>query len=227
MLKKRVVGTWSKRIVSYILIIAIVLGLIPQSALAAEKSITEKSYISDCFTITYKENSAWGNYVNADVTIKNDTDSAKSLWQIEFDFDGEVDNVWNADIISSNDGKYVFAAKTYNSTISVGQSVSFGFIAHGIDSKPSIPKNISFVDDKKNTEENVTGTSEEIESAGIELSGGGTACIKCTKDRYIVKTDTVSFDAERDGSKVHRSNLVVYFNDGDSMVLESIEKNID
>lgn len=83
------------------------------------------------------------------------------------------------------------------------------------------------VDDKKNTEENVTGTSEEIESAGIELSGGGTACIKCTKDRYIVKTDTVSFDAERDGSKVHRSNLVVYFNDGDSMVLESIEKNID
>lgn len=174
MLKKRVVGTWSKRIVSYILIIAIVLGLIPQSALAAEKNITEKSYISDGFTITYKENSAWGNYVNADVTIKNDTDSAKSLWQIEFDFDGEVDNVWNADIISSNDGKYVFAAKTYNSTISVGQSVSFGFIAHGINSKPSIPKNISFVDDKKNTDDSTgsnTSGGENSEETGTVIPG--------------------------------------------------------
>lgn len=143
---KRDLRRWRKAIVSYVLVAALVLGLIPQSAYAAETEAAEKTYTSEGFTITYKESSAWGNYVNAEVTLKNETDCAKSLWKVTFDYEGEIDSVWNADIISSENGTYVLSAKTYNSTIGAGQSVSFGFMAHGTEGKPSIPESIAFAD---------------------------------------------------------------------------------
>lgn len=89
-----------KRVISCVLVCAMILGLIPQSVYAApsEGTDTQKTYSSDGFTITYKEASAWDNYVNAEITLANDTDSAKSLWEIQFSYDGEIDSIWNTDI---------------------------------------------------------------------------------------------------------------------------------
>ncbi len=57
-------------------------------------------------------------------------------------------SIWNGDILSSEDGTYVIGAKTYNSTIAKGQSVTFGFMAHGDATKPTFPQNIHFADTK-------------------------------------------------------------------------------
>ena len=156
-----------KRVISCVLVCAMILGLIPQSVYAApsEGTDTQKTYSSDGFTITYKEASAWDNYVNAEITLANDTDSAKSLWEIQFSYDGEIDSIWNADIKNHDDGTYVLEAKTYNSTIAAGQSVTLGFMAHGSSAKPAMPESITFADasaseDKK--DEDTEGGDSEI-----------------------------------------------------------------
>lgn len=61
-----------KRVISCVLVCAMILGLIPQSVYAApsEGTDTQKTYSSDGFTITYKEASAWDNYVNAEITLE-------------------------------------------------------------------------------------------------------------------------------------------------------------
>lgn len=153
MLHRRTVRIWTKRLISAVLIISMLLGLIPQSAYmvsvkAEEASETEQTYTDDGFTITYRETSAWSNYVNAEITLKNNTDADKSLWKVEFDYDGQLDSIWNGDILSSENGTYVIGAKTYNSTIAKGQSVTFGFMAHGDAAKPTFPQNIHFADTK-------------------------------------------------------------------------------
>ncbi|MBQ4284711.1 MAG: cellulose binding domain-containing protein [Lachnospira sp.] len=151
-----------KRMLSVVLIISMVMQLIPFSVYAAETGAQKSYYDSGC-TITYKENSTWGNYVNADVTIKNNTDYPKSLWSLYMDYDGNIDSIWNADIVSNIDGIYEIAAKDYNTTIEAGQTVSFGFIAYGKDSKPSLPKAITFVNSKvddEGDEEDATVSSE-------------------------------------------------------------------
>ena len=152
-IRKRKWKQWGRQLLSFVLVVALMLGLIPSSAYATGVTPTkaEQTYASEGCSITYKETSSWGNYVNADIVLKNDTDSDKSLWKIEMVYDGCIDNIWNADIISFEDGHYTIAAKTYNSTIAAGQSVSFGFMAYGEDGKPAFPSEISFVDDSENT----------------------------------------------------------------------------
>ncbi len=156
--KRRLYG---KRLISMVLIFALLLGLIPQSAYATGTASTmvEQEYVSEGCTITYKETSTWSNYVNADIVIKNETDSDKSLWQLQLVYDGQIENIWNADIVSSEDGIYEITAKSYNSTIAAGQSVSFGFTAYGAESKPEVPENIIYVTDQTGNDE--SGNDDE------------------------------------------------------------------
>lgn len=166
MMNKRKTRQLGRRILSYVLVVAMVLGLIPESAYAAgakqDDMAAQQDYLSQGFTITYQENNVWGNSVNAQIILKNNTDSAKSLWQLEMTYDGEIDNIWNADIVSSEQGKYVLGAKTYNSTISAGDSVCIGFISHGTEGKPNVPKSIAFLEEEeeKNTEQDKSKQDE-------------------------------------------------------------------
>ena len=150
---------------SLLLIALLILGLIPSSAYATGTTtdLVEKEYTSEGCTITYRETSTWGNYVNADVIIENTTDSDKSLWQLELVYGGTIDSIWNADIVSSDNGTYVIAAKTYNTTIAAGQSVSFGFQAYGEEGKPEVPESITYV--KENTDDAIGSEEEDSDSS--------------------------------------------------------------
>lgn len=68
---------------------------------------------------------------------------------------------------------------------------------------------------------------DKIESSDIQLSNGNTAHIECYKNRYILKTATETEEIERYGKKVQINNLKIYFSNGEFMIIESIEKNID
>ena len=175
---------WGKAVLSYLLIISMVLGLIPQSAYAAETETasTNEVYEDEGFTITYEEGTAWGEYVNVNITLQNNTDHAKSLWKLTFDYEGQIDSIWNADIVSSEKNKYVVAAKNYNSTIGAGQSVSFGFIAHGTDKKVSAPKKIQFV-----KESGSEGSSEgSTEEGGSTETGGESGDDDVPEQGYVI-----------------------------------------
>ena len=110
--------SWGKAVLSYLLILSMVLGLIPQSvyAVGVETASANEVYEDEGFTITYEEGTAWGEYVNVNITLQNNTDHAKSLWMLTFDYEGQIDSIWNADIVSSEKNKYVVAAKNYNTT---------------------------------------------------------------------------------------------------------------
>ena len=99
----------------------------------------------------------------------------KSLWGIQFSYDGEIDSIWNADIKNHDDGTYVLEAKTYNSTIAAGQSVTLGFMAHGSSAKPAMPESITFADasasEDKRTEDTEGGDSEGYRYTGGHNSG--------------------------------------------------------
>lgn len=154
---RRDVRRWGRQILSFLLIAAMILGLIPQSAYAsaaeATAKVAEKTYESEDCVITYKESSAWGNYVNADITIKNEGKNQQANWKLSLIFDGTIDNIWNADVLSSENGSCIIGAKTYNSVIEPGQSVSFGFQAYGADGKPAAPEEIKLVKDTPSQDE--------------------------------------------------------------------------
>ena len=192
-IRRREIKTWGRRLLSFVLVTALMLGLIPESAYGAgtqSRAAGEAVYTSGDCDITYKETNTWGNYVNVDVTITNNGDGTIDPWKLLLLYDGTISNIWNADIEASGEGKYRIAAKSYNAKLEAGKSVSFGFTACGETEKPEAPLGISMegaasgtteektTQEEQNTTEQEGGSTGQVEAGGTEdtgkPSGGGT-----------------------------------------------------
>ena len=183
-IKTSVIKTCGRRLLSFVLVTALMLGLIPESAYAAgtqSRPAGEAVYTSGDCDITYKETNTWGNYVNVDVTITNNGDGTIDPWKLLLQYDGTISNIWNADMEASGEGEYRIAAKSYNAKLEAGKSVSFGFTACGETEKPEVPLGISMegaasgTTEEKTSEEITAGqknTEQETESTTQEESTG-------------------------------------------------------
>lgn len=71
----------------------------------------------------------WGTGFTGQITIRNPSASAINNWQLEFDFAGQIANIWDGKFISRVGNHYVVANAGWNATIPAGGSASFGFVA--------------------------------------------------------------------------------------------------
>jgi aryl-phospho-beta-D-glucosidase BglC (GH1 family) len=70
----------------------------------------------------------WGAGFTADMSITNNQTTNITNWTLEFDFDRNITNIWNAEIVSHVGNHYVIRGMSYNSTIPANGGVaSFGF----------------------------------------------------------------------------------------------------
>lgn len=155
-----------RRVIAYVLMIAILAGILPQEAFAAaetEKSKTTSEYVSEDCDIVYKTVSSWGNYANVDVSITNNGDRKLTGWEIEFPYDAVIENIWNADLLRTDNGKCYVAAKSYNAEIQKGQTVSFGFTARAEKNTPQAPCEMVLTD--KNSQKDEGAGSKEEDAA--------------------------------------------------------------
>ena len=107
-IKTSVIKTCGRRLLSFVLVTALMLGLIPESAYGAgtqSRPAGEMVYTSGDCDITYKETNTWGNYVNVDVTITNNGDGTIDPWKLLLLYEGTISNIWNADMESSKEGE--------------------------------------------------------------------------------------------------------------------------
>lgn len=80
------------------------------------------------YDITYTIDSENGIGYNASITITNISDRTIEDWKLEFDFEDEIANIWNAQITFHENGHYVVENVDYNQNIESGQSVVIGLI---------------------------------------------------------------------------------------------------
>ncbi|OYX75791.1 MAG: hypothetical protein B7Y95_00655 [Rhizobiales bacterium 32-66-11] len=74
---------------------------------------------------------SWGSGFNASIAIHNDGAAAAHGWQIEINMPYEIENIWNAEIVSHDADGYVIRNAAWNGDIGHDASVSFGFIGKG------------------------------------------------------------------------------------------------
>lgn len=101
----------------------------------------EKSEITECYDATdlseyeegcevsYRQFSRWGDMVNGQITIRNNSDTEIEDWRFEFAGDIEIQEIWNAKIIEQEEEYHYLENQSYNQNIAPGGEVSFGFIA--------------------------------------------------------------------------------------------------
>jgi hypothetical protein len=79
------------------------------------------------FLVQFIKRDDWGTGFVADMKIRNNTATAVDGWTLEFDFDRNITNIWNAVIVSHVGNHYVIRNASYNARIEPGQELTFGF----------------------------------------------------------------------------------------------------
>ncbi|WP_054741456.1 cellulose binding domain-containing protein [Cellulosilyticum ruminicola] len=77
---------------------------------------------------SFKKTESWQEGFNGEIIIENTTDETIDEWVLAFDFEGEIESFWSAEIISHEDNHYVIKNKAYNGEIIPSQTLTLGFV---------------------------------------------------------------------------------------------------
>ncbi len=106
----------------------------------------------------YRTTEDWGSGFNGEITITNRDEEAWSTWRVEFEWEHQINEIWDAVLVEQNDGKFVVDNEFWNGTVAPGKSVTFGF--------GGSPGNVTTVP----TKVYVNGVAAEVGQAAPTLS---------------------------------------------------------
>ena len=83
--------------------------------------------ITDNYDVYYNIVGDFGDTYQAEMIIENLSEDDYSAWQLSFDGNATIDNLWNAKLLENNNGSFKVKNAEHNSVIYAGNSVSFNF----------------------------------------------------------------------------------------------------
>lgn len=86
---------------------------------------------------TYTVTQDWGTGFQGEIRLQNPDPTPVNNWQLQFDFGASVSSIWDGKIESRTGNHYVVKNAGWNSTITAGGAVSFGFVASGSKAAPT------------------------------------------------------------------------------------------
>lgn len=81
------------------------------------------------FSIRYNITSQLENEYNMEVTIQNNGENIIKNWRLSFNFEDEIQTIWNAKIESSDENYYIIKNDGWNQDIKPNKKVTFGITA--------------------------------------------------------------------------------------------------
>ena len=195
---------------------------------------------TEAYSVKYNVNSDWGSGFTGNIVITNNSEKTLEDWAIEFDFDRNISNIWNGEIIFHEQNHYMISNAGYNCNIEPGQSVSFGFVGSSgnIENQPEICKlfvydiyAIEYVEladgkiDKSYIEKAIyprlvrEGLSIEDVRLSDDYDDDGLSLI----EEYDYDTNPFSIDSDEDGLNdydevtKYKTNPINYDTDSDDM----------
>lgn len=79
------------------------------------------------YETSFKVTSDWGSAFNGEIAIKNLSLSIIEDWTLAFDYEGQLERFWTADITSHTGNHYVIHNAGYNANLQPGETLVLGF----------------------------------------------------------------------------------------------------
>ena len=159
------------------------------------------------YEVSYEIINSWDNGFNANIIIKNNTSETLEDWALEFDYNNQISDIWNAVVVEENEQHYVLNNVGYNQNILAGESLTIGMTVYQGDVEETI-NNILVT--KYIMEED----TEMMKFLTNDTDGDG---LPDYYEEYItytdpnkVKTDDINHDGNRDEDGDGLSNLEEY-----------------
>lgn len=137
------------------------------------------------YDVIYKVESDWGSGFTASVAITSHSAETIEDWILEFDYDRNITNIWNAEIVEHEGHHYVLKNKGYNANITKNQTINIGFNGNG-GSRDDLLGRVVLKSSKNND-----GCINGLDTDGDGLSDDD--------ELYITLTDPEKRDTDDDG----------------------------
>lgn len=85
------------------------------------------------YETSFNVSSAWNGALNGEIIISNLQEEDIEDWTLEFVYDGEIINIWNAGIVSHEGNQYMIKNVGWNKTLEGNSSITIGFTANSED----------------------------------------------------------------------------------------------
>lgn len=82
--------------------------------------------IIEGFDVAFEISDSWSCGYNAKIRVENKTNDVIDNWKLAFEYDGEISNIWNAEILSHEGNVYTIKNVGWNQDIEPGQIIEFG-----------------------------------------------------------------------------------------------------
>ena len=96
---------------------------IPQDIVNCAKRVD----IAEGYNVYYNITADFVDTYQAEMIIENTSDTDITAWQLSFDGNVSIDNLWNGKLLENNNGSFKVKNAENNSVIAAGSSVSFNF----------------------------------------------------------------------------------------------------
>lgn len=96
---------------------------IPQDIVNCAKRVD----IAEGYNVYYNVTADFVDTYQAEMIIENTSDTDITAWQLSFDGNVSIDNLWNGKLLENNNGSFKVKNAENNSVIAAGSSVSFNF----------------------------------------------------------------------------------------------------
>lgn len=116
--------------------------------------------LPDAPNVEFEITNDWNSGHQASMPLNNDETTSYSNWNLEFDYEGTINNLWNAEVENLDGGRYRITPPSWNPTLDAGERLVIGFVAAGPASQPT---NFSFSAD---------GTTSPPDGGGGDNGGG-------------------------------------------------------
>ena len=81
------------------------------------------------FAVGYATVNDWGSGLQGELTLTNDTKATLTDWQLSFNYNRTINDIWNAQIVSRTGSQYVIKGPAWDGTLAVGEVQGVGFTA--------------------------------------------------------------------------------------------------
>ena len=184
-----------------------------------DQTTIENVYESEDYRVIFTLTSYWDKGYNANIRLENIGEITLQNWYLCFDYDDSITNIWNAEIYSNEDNKYIIKNAGWNQDINVGESVEFGI--SGEQAFKGFPKNYEFIGTSIGVSENDYAIQYSINS---DWETGFSSSILLINNSDTTLEDWVlEFDFDREITEIW--NGVIESHVGNHYVIKNANHN--
>lgn len=128
---RKIIQKGLKETISAVLAASMSLSLFTTMPVSAETGKTTYNY--DGYSVEYNVTNEWDGAQTVEITVSNTGDEPILNWALKYDIDGEISNLWNAEIYKTGTDECIIKNAKWNYKINPGQRVTYGYTLNGSD----------------------------------------------------------------------------------------------